>query len=456
MDTEYQYETFNGLPVYYGGDMYDSDDSEEFWLDTPEEMDNRIQNQSRPDGGDDKSVYMIDVTSRRNTASDTLSCEVLDHKADGDSDTPETVKSNVDETDCRMRSHIENDAHTSIWISNRSMVDSTGHAEQLWLDKGDVACMGDFDDEDFTDTDVDSDDGSDMKVDSITGNSGNPQSDPDTDICTHAGKKELVPQCLLEWPSRREGDVRFVNNVNDRKLKHGLMAAWCGNAEDSSYISVCCDCLWLINLVRILTFVFCRWKILIHTEQEGPREGQSILQIKTADEWRCGNEYNTPPGIFSAIEILWPLIGCRPRMVVSAGQTSHIRKDPRVCRAVVAAPVTGSLVVISWLYLRDTAGTIVSHRKRTYGGTDRINGMVFRVWLHISVEGCNMDVATSVLPWNATEAVVDVSVAGVEIQNSLPDAMGLEGRTKYATRSRILRGRDPRSICVLIPVGQGG
>ena len=42
--------------------------------------------------------------------------------------------------------------------------------------------------------------------------------------------------------------------------------------------------------------------------------------------------------------------------------------------------------------------------------------MVFRVWLHISVEGCNMAAATSVLPWNTTEAVVDVSVAGVEIQ----------------------------------------
>ena len=51
-------------------------------------MDNRIQNQSRPDGGDDKSVYMIDVTPKRNTASDTLSSEVLDHTADGDSDTP--------------------------------------------------------------------------------------------------------------------------------------------------------------------------------------------------------------------------------------------------------------------------------------------------------------------------------------------------------------------------------
>ena len=66
-----------------------------------------------------------------------------------------------------------------------------------------------------------------------------------------------------------------------------------------------------------------------------------------------------------------------------------------------------------------------------------------------------MDAATSVLPWDATEAVVDVSVAGVEIQCSLPDAMGLEGLPKYATRSRILRGRVPRSIRVLIPVGQG-
>ena len=30
MDVEYQYETFDGLPVYYGGDMYDSEDSEEY------------------------------------------------------------------------------------------------------------------------------------------------------------------------------------------------------------------------------------------------------------------------------------------------------------------------------------------------------------------------------------------------------------------------------------------
>ena len=29
MDVEYQYETYNVLPMYYGGDMYDSEDAED-------------------------------------------------------------------------------------------------------------------------------------------------------------------------------------------------------------------------------------------------------------------------------------------------------------------------------------------------------------------------------------------------------------------------------------------
>ena len=65
-----------------------------------------------------------------------------------------------------------------------------------------------------------------------------------------------------------------------------------------------------------------------------------------------------------------------------------------------------------------------------------------------------MDAATSVLPWDAPEAVMNVSLAGVEIWRGLPNGMGLEGRTKDATRSRILQGRDPRSIRVLIPDGR--
>ena len=227
-----------------------------------------------------------------------------------------------------MGTHIWDDTYSPVWISNRSMVNSAGQAEQLWLNKGEVACMSNFDDEDFTDTDVDSDAGSDMKVDCTIGKSGNPQSDPDTDIYTHASKKKIVPQCLLEWPCRRDGDVRVMNNVNDGKLEHCLTAAWCVNAEDSSYIAVCCDCLWLIDHLRNLIFVFYWWIMRIHTGPEVPCDGQIITQIKTAGGWRCGDGYSTLPGMFSAGGILWPLIGCRPRMVGSAEQTSHNKEGP--------------------------------------------------------------------------------------------------------------------------------
>ena len=485
MDTKYQYETFNGLPVYYGGDKYDSDDSEEFFLDTPEEMNNRIRNQSRPDGGDNKSVNMVDVTPKGNTASKRLGSEVFNNAVEEDSDTSRTMTSELDDTDFQMGSLIWDDTYSPVWIAAPCMVNSEGQAEELWLNKGEVACMSDFDDEDFTDMDVDSDAVSDMKFDYDTGKSGNPQSDPNTDMCTHAGKKEivnhagdkynpeedvccanipavnwasgyidcaryLVPQCLLKWPCRRDGDVHVMNNVNDGKLEHSLTPAWFVNAEDSSYIAVCFDCPWLIDQLRNLIFEFYRWIMLIHTRLEGPRDGQIITEIRTAGGWQYSDVYSMPLRMLSAGGILRPLIGCRPQMVGSAEQSSHIRRDPRVCQAVVAAPVTGSLV-----HIRNTVGTVFSPQKRTYGGTDQIKGTVFQVWLQIIAVGCNMDAATSVLPWDATEAVVDVSVAGVEIQHSLPDAMGLEGRTRHATQSRILRGRDPRSIRVLIPDGQG-
>ena len=133
MDTEYQYETINGLPVYYGGDKYDSDNLDEFLLDTPEEMDNKMQNQSRPDGGDNKSVYMVDVPPKCNTVLDRLGSDVFNHTADEDSDTSKTVTSDLDYTDCRIGTHIWDDTYSPVWISDRSMVNSAGQAEQLWL-----------------------------------------------------------------------------------------------------------------------------------------------------------------------------------------------------------------------------------------------------------------------------------------------------------------------------------
>ena len=63
MDVEYQYETFNGVLVYYGGDMYDSEDAEDdplerahaayvedYNFDVPEGMELMAYNRRRPDG----------------------------------------------------------------------------------------------------------------------------------------------------------------------------------------------------------------------------------------------------------------------------------------------------------------------------------------------------------------------------------------------------------------------
>ena len=74
MDVEYQYETFDGLPVYYGGDMYDSEDSEEYDplemarsayvedynFDVPEGMELMTYTRSRPDGGEARIVNTVD------------------------------------------------------------------------------------------------------------------------------------------------------------------------------------------------------------------------------------------------------------------------------------------------------------------------------------------------------------------------------------------------------------
>ena len=260
-----------------------------------------------------------------------------------------------------------------------------------------MACMSDFDDEDFTDTDVASKADSVMKVDCNTRKSEKPQSYPNTDMCTHAGEKVIdnhagdennpdedlscanapavhwasgymdcasyvVPQCLLEWPCRRDRDARVTNNVNDGKLEHSITAAWCVNTEDSSYITVCCDCLWWIDSVRNVTFVFYSWSMLIHTRREGLRDGQKMTRTRTAGGWQYRDVCNIPPGMFSAGEIQWLLIGCCTQVGGSAVRTSHIGSDPTICQAVVAAPVTGSLVSISWLNLRETARNVFSLR----------------------------------------------------------------------------------------------
>ena len=59
------------------------------------------------------------------------------------------------------------------------------------------------------------------------------------------------------------------------------------------------------------------------------------------------------------------------------------------------------------------------------------------------------------VPWDAPEAVVDIQSEGVVPLGSIPDVVGLVDRRLDVTGSRILQGRDVRSIHVLVPDARG-
>ena len=93
MDIKYQYETFNGLPVYYGGDRYDSDDTEEFIPNAPNEMEYMMCTQRRLDG-EDNSVNMV--------ISDPM-CAAVSKGARGEVDEPGTDSAELSDTDGRFK-----------------------------------------------------------------------------------------------------------------------------------------------------------------------------------------------------------------------------------------------------------------------------------------------------------------------------------------------------------------
>ena len=110
MDVEYQYETFNGLPVYYGGDLYDSEDSEEYDpvemartayvedynYDVPEGMELMTYTRRRPDGGETRGVNTVQVDMIRMCR--TVSC-VTRIEPDESSDTSRTETAELEESD---------------------------------------------------------------------------------------------------------------------------------------------------------------------------------------------------------------------------------------------------------------------------------------------------------------------------------------------------------------------
>ena len=129
-----------------------------------------------------------------------------------------------------------------------------------------------------------------------------------------------------------------------------------------------------------------------------------------------------------------------------------------------AAPVTESLVLYTFLRLYDycAAGytlsltfcdTVLENLRAPEQfylciGQWRVRHLVDdRVGVTFDVELC--------VPWDAPEAVVDINSVDVVTLGSVPDKVGLFGRRKDAAASRVLQGRDSRSIRFLVPDVRG-
>ena len=69
MNVKYDYETFYGLPVYYGGDLHDTEDTDEFDPDVQEGIDFITYTYSRPECGEMRGVDTVDMVYMCRTVS---------------------------------------------------------------------------------------------------------------------------------------------------------------------------------------------------------------------------------------------------------------------------------------------------------------------------------------------------------------------------------------------------
>ena len=148
----------------------------------------------------------------------------------------------------------------------------------------------------------------------------------------------------------------------------------------------------------------------------------------------------------------------------------NIRQALGDSQSIVAMPVTGSLVSPTLFSCRDVICTARSSLYWTSCGTDWVLPAGYQVLLLKFVECCIMDAdgfsivdnragvtfgVELYVPWEAPEVVVDISSAGAVPLRNVPDVFGLVGRRDSVIESRVLQGRDARSVRVLVPDCRG-
>ena len=165
----------------------------------------------------------------------------------------------------------------------------------------------------------------------------------------------------------------------------------------------------------------------------------------------------------------WPCLDCAVDFSSGGVRIGYIRPGLEDGSLIDAAPVTGSLV--------SSAGTCIALLDFLLIGhfvvwtvsclldmkcVSSVSRWIAERWTMAANGTSVVDdragirlVVELYVPWDAPEAVVDVSSAGVVPLRNVPDVIGLVGRREGAAESRVLQGRDARSVRVLVPDYRG-
>ena len=134
-------------------------------------------------------------------------------------------------------------------------------------------------------------------------------------------------------------------------------------------------------------------------------------------------------------------------------------------KSIVPVPVTGSLTSPTVFSCRDVASTNRFLRDCIIRDKDGVLTAGYQVLLQLFPKYLIMDADESrtgvtfgidlYIPCDALEMAVDLESATTVPLRNVQDVFGMVGRRASMKESRILQGRDPRSIRVLIPDSRG-
>ena len=167
----------------------------------------------------------------------------------------------------------------------------------------------------------------------------------------------------------------------------------------------------------------------------------------------------------SAAPADWPCVLGLSDSPPSGIWISFIRRTVEHRQSIVAVTVTGSLDFPTLLSRRDADSIYRPSTLREYCDTDWSLPLFYHTECG-AVDAAGFSIVDNragitfgvelYVPWDAPEMATDLSAKGTVPLRDVQDMFGMCDRRKGVTESRILQGRDVRSVRVLVPAVWNG